>query len=75
MTEEILRKIFTLFPLISCIILLGRYLRKVLLERLHKSFCFEMFREQIVDMKTVMEFLGNSEETLGIYVLKPMLEL
>ena len=40
-----------------------------------KVFCFEMFRFKVVDMKTVMEPLGNSEETLSIYVLKSMLKL
>ena len=34
-----------------------------------KVFCFEMFRSKVVDMKTVIEPLGNSEETFVILLL------
>ena len=35
-----------------------------------KSYCLDMFRAQVVDMKTAMETLGNSERTFSIYLLK-----
>ena len=46
-------------------------LKKGLFGKASKVFFFEMFRAQVVDMKTVMEQpLENSIGALSIYVLK-----